>query len=298
MAENSGISWTDHTFNPWIGCQRVSPACENCYAETSRTTLAMQATRGLRLWGPQSDRYITSEANWAKPAKWNRQAAKEGRRFRVFCASLADVFEDRRDLDEPRARLFKLIEETPHLDWLLLTKRPQHIVGNQRAYPGLAPQHWREVLPSNVWIGTTAEDAKRLRDRVLWLIDVPASVLFLSIEPQQEPLNLRRIDVTPVEGGDFRVLFDALTGHMIGPDEMHRRVSWVITGGESGPNARSYDPEWARDIVRQCREAGAAPFVKQLGKVWAKTNGAKHPAGADPAEWPEDLRVQEFPEAP
>lgn len=260
MAENSGIAWTTHTHNPWWGCAKVSEACKHCYAETLHDRF------GGGLWGVNAERRVTSEANWKKPVKWNRDAAKAGRRDRVFCASMADVFEGREDLVAPRARLFSLIESTPHLDWLLLTKRPENMLR-------LSPLPWRAKWPSNVWAGTTAESQRRLDERVPHLLAVPAAIRFLSVEPQMEA-----VDVSGVVGAG--------------------KVSWVITGGESGFGARAYDAEWARSIVRQCQAAGATPFVKQLGRVaydGPKRLTLRDRAGADPAEWPEDLRVQEFP---
>ena len=143
MAENSGIEWTHHTFNPWIGCDHVSPGCDNCYAEAG-TNARVSRGKGLPLWGADAHRQVTSAGYWRKPLLWDREAAEAGERHKVFCASLADVFEDFRGdllvtgsprplprmeaLDDVRARLWALIEGTPNLDWLLLTKRPQHVL--------------------------------------------------------------------------------------------------------------------------------------------------------------------------
>jgi protein gp37 len=216
MGENSAIQWTDHTFNPWIGCQRVSPGCVNCYAEHRNTFVRIQRKAGNELWGPKGARQVTSDANWKKPLTWNRAAEKAGRRFRVFCASLADVFEDRRD--------------------------------------------------------------------------------FLSAEPLIESI------ATPLA--------------------MHglERIHWVIVGGESGDGARPFNVEWARQIIRLCSAAGAACFIKQLGavacavtptdgptgkfrthnghrqyQVTAQRMALKDSHGGDWNEWPDQLRVREFP---
>jgi protein gp37 len=127
MAENSNIEWTHHTFNPWIGCTKVSDGCKNCYAEN-----LMDKRYGRVKWGPQGTRVRTSEANWKKPLKWNREAEAKGERHRVFCASLADVFEDKPDqpeMEQWRLELLELIIKTPYLDWLLLTKRPENVRG-------------------------------------------------------------------------------------------------------------------------------------------------------------------------
>lgn len=121
MGKNSRIEWTDHTFNPWWGCTKVSEACKNCYAE------AWSKRVGQQVWGPQAERRFFGERHWLEPLKWNADAAAHGKRLRVFCASMADVFEDRRSLDPWRSKLWELIEATPQLDWLLLTKRPEHV---------------------------------------------------------------------------------------------------------------------------------------------------------------------------
>lgn len=228
MAKDSKIEWTHHTFNPWWGCERVSPACKNCYAEAWARRL------GLDLWSKNSPRRMLSDAYWRAPLGWNREAAKEGKRARVFCASMADVFENRRDLDEPRERLWQLIDETPHLDWLLLTKRPQHV---HRFVP------WGSNWPKNVWLGTTVENQRWAKKRIPLLLDQPAAVRFLSCEPLLGP-----IDLSPwlVEG-------------------QGARVNWVITGGESGHRARPMNPEWARALRDQCESNGVPFHFKQWG---------------------------------
>lgn len=146
MSEHSSIEWTDHTFNPWWGCARVSPACEHCYAETFSKRL------GQKIWGVRAERRFFGDPHWREPLKWDRRAAKIGERHRVFCGSMCDIFEDRRDLDVHRERLWRLMAETPNLDWLLLTKRPENVAL-------MAP--WREPWPFNVWLGTTVEDQNR-----------------------------------------------------------------------------------------------------------------------------------------
>lgn len=166
MGKGTAIEWADHTFNPWIGCLRVSPACENCYAEVS-PFVRMQRGRGRELWGVNADRHQTSEAYWRQPLQWHAEALKDGKVRRVFCASLADVFEGRSDLDPLRARLFDLIEHTKMLEWLLLTKRPENITR-------MVPPRWLLEPPFNVQYGTTAEDQKRWDARIPELQQVPA----------------------------------------------------------------------------------------------------------------------------
>lgn len=226
MAKNSRIEWTDHTFNPWWGCVKVSAACKHCYAE------AWAKRVGSKVWGPKSSRRFFGESHWAEPLRWNRVAETAGERHRVFCASMADVFEDRRDLDPWRARLVKLIEATPHLDWLLLTKRPAEV-------PALAP--WGDNWPDNVWLGTTVENPREAERRIPALLSVPAQVRFLSCEPLLGSLNLSR---WLTSGGP---------------------IHWIIAGGESGPRARPMNPNWARALRDQCIAADVPFHFKQWG---------------------------------
>jgi protein gp37 len=348
------IQWADYTFNPWVGCQRVSPGCEHCYAESydKRVGGAVDPATGTKAlrWGPKAPRIRTSEANWLKPLKWNRDALAAGERHRVFCSSLADVFEDRPELVEWRAQMLDLVVRTPSLDWLLLTKRPEHIARLLRGavsfleqnrgghcdaaimlrlwLDGVGTEDGRPRPPTNVWLGTTVEDQRRANERIPELLQVPAAVRFLSCEPQLESVDLDPL-TCPVCGGH------EVSGMEPIPDEpgwctqpwcekcdeemgspgWQDGLSWVIIGGESGPGARPFDVGWARNLVRQCRSAGIAPFVKQLGACASDPeNGLAgaalkvHPdaaalishrlkdrAGGDMAEWPEDLRVREFP---
>jgi protein gp37 len=258
MAENSKIEWTHHTFNPWIGCAKVSPACANCYAEID-TFARVERSKGRELWGVNSERHVTSESNWAKPLKWNRDAEKAGERHRVFCASLADVFEDREELNEPRQRLFRLIRDTPSLDWLLLTKRPENII-TQTIWNAPACR-----MPENVWIGTTVENQEQANKRIPELLKVPAAVRFLSVEPMLGPVDLTSIqflnDHGNMEEWDALALHGVQTGNTA-------TIGWVICGGESGPNARPMHPDWARGLRDQCQVNDVPFFFKQWGE-WA-----------------------------
>jgi len=280
MGEISGIAWTDATFNPWWGCTRVSPGCEHCYAETLATD-----RRKLKVWGVDAERKPMSDAYWREPAKWNRKAEAERVRKRVFCASMADVFETPPERNgqalevqgKARERLWKLIAETPWLDWLLLTKRPHNVTT-------LAP--WGDRWPENVWLGVTAEDQKRADERISILLTIPAKVRFVSHEPALEDIDLFAFLNTPLRNRSLAAL---KSPPMPG-------VDWVITGGESGPGARGFNPSWAKSIINQCRAAGIAPFVKQLGSNVLDFSGrVTHRKGGDLTEWPLDLRVQEFP---
>jgi protein gp37 len=221
MAKNSKIEWTDHTFNPWIGCQKVSLGCDNCYAEK------MMDHRYHKVqWGPHGTRIRTSQANWREPIKWDR--AGRGIRQRVFCASLADVF-DNQAPDGAREDLFLLIRRTPRLDWMLLTKRPENIAN-------MLPTDWGNGWP-NVWLGATCEDQQHFDRRWPKLRDIPAVVRFISYEPAIAPL-------------------------IIG----NARPSWIICGGESGagPRTRMMDPGWARALRDECAAAAVAFFLKQM----------------------------------
>lgn len=310
MGEVSKIAWTDATFNPWWGCARVSPGCEHCYAETLATV-----RRKLDVWGVDAARKPMSDAYWREPAKWNRKAEAEGVRCRVFCASMADVFETPPERNQQaidiqgaaRERLWKLIAETPYLDWLLLTKRPENIkkLAPWRALVEEFRYDERPAWPNNVWIGTTVEDQKRAEERIPWLLEVPAAVRFVSCEPLIESVDLenvrpyylrREVTKSPFEP---ILLIDALRGHVKGPDDMlDLRVDWVIVGGESGSGARPFNPTWAKTIIGQCRAAGVPVFMKQLGaNVLDFAGEVKARKGDDITEWPAELRVQEFPRA-
>lgn len=250
MAENSKIEWTDHTFNPWIGCTEVSPACDLCYAR-----VFVSGRMGKpELW--KGERQRTSADNWKQPLRWNRKLEGTGRRERVFCASLADVF-DNQVPPEWRADLFDLIRRTPNLDWLLLTKRPMNI-------RKMLPADWGYGYP-NVWLGTTAENQEQADARIPHLLATPAAVRFVSCEPLLGPVDLGRVSYT--EGGGTHL--DALRGkHGVpgvwsGPG---KRLDWVICGGESGPGARPMHPDWARSLRDQCQAAGVPFFFKQWGE--------------------------------
>jgi protein gp37 len=243
MGKTTDISWTDHTFNPHWGCFKVSPGCTNCYAETFAKRV------GQQIWGPPktTERRLFGDKHWAEPLHWNAEAEKAGERRRVFCASMADVFEDHPQLPPVRRRLWNLIEDTPYLDWLLLTKRPENIATM------LPQKYW-----PNVWLGTSTEDQQRADERVPVLLRyrdrVP--VLFLSVEPQIGPISLRRyLELEPTVSG----------GWMRWSPDPRPLIDWVIVGGESGPKHRPFDEDWARSLRDQCQAAGVAFHYKQFG---------------------------------
>lgn len=252
MAENTAIEWADHTFNPWTGCTKVSPACDHCYAES------WAKRSGTVRWGAGESRRRTTEANWRLPLKWNAQAQREGRRFRVFCASLADVFDNEAPA-EWRAALFALIAGTPNLDWLLLTKR----IGNV-AKMIEAPGMQKCGLPPNVWLGATVVTQDEVDRDVPKLLAVPARVRFLSIEPMLGDIRLgswlQRSPSAAFDAG--KVTPDMPAWTRIGSTA----IDWVICGGESGPHARPMDPDWARRLRDQCAAAGVPFLFKQWGE--------------------------------
>jgi protein gp37 len=233
--KNSSIEWTDDTFKPWWGCTKVSPGCTHCYAET------LSSRYGKDVWGPGKQRQRMSAKYWEGPLAWDRKVVP-GEIRRVFCASMADVF----DPDVPpewRADLFELIRQTRNLSWLLLTKRPDEI-------PSLG------LPPETVWLGTSVEDQRRADERIPQLLNIPATVHFLSVEPL-----LEAVDLGSLQG-----------------------INWIICGGESGLHCRPMNVEWARSVRDQCKNASVAFFMKQM---------AGHPKGSNPI--PADLMIREFP---
>lgn len=290
MVENSGIEWTDHTFNPWEGCQKVAPECDNCYAEARDARFT-----GGAHWGPKAPRRRTSPQNWNKPLRWQKDAAafaaQHGRRQRVFCASLADVFDNAVD-PTWRQDLWNLIRACPDLDWLLLTKRPQNMAK-------MLPSDWCDGWP-HVWLGTSAGTQKTADQNIPHLLATPAAVRFVSCEPLLGPVDLEPWLAWPEVGGEMpdgtpfgcygcdggtcqkcpkdRAYFETIMGHRdasgcpkwVFCDRI--TLDWAIVGGESGRNARPMNPDWARSLRDQCRAADVPFFFKQWGE-WAPNPG-------------------------
>lgn len=300
MAENTEISWTDATFNPWMGCTKVSPGCDHCYAEN-----LMDNRHGKVHWGAGQPRVRTGEKNWNLPVRWNarpfyecagcgwrgEKVSLEGGSFtegipscpvcddlrvesarrRVFCSSLADVF-DNEVAPAWRADLFKLIKATPKLDWLLLTKR----IGNVAK---MLPPDWfshREEDDGvrtrcqlngyhNVWLGATIVNQEEADRDIHKLLAVPARVRFLSMEPLLGPVDLRGAegcgDCDPCIGGQPAAC-------AVGAVRVFPGIDWVIVGGESGHGARPMSPDWVRSLRDQCAAAGVPFHFKQWGE-WA-----------------------------
>lgn len=273
MGEDTKIEWCDYTFNPWRGCRKVADECRNCYIITTVPFRTTGQTHG-------SVRVRAGESTLQAPRAWNRAAQKAGARRRVFCLSLGDWLDDENVPIEWLRELLRCIYQTPWLDWLLLTKRPQNWTerviaafdGAENKSPNYMGSftHWHGkwisgTPPDNVWIGVSAGADQEAA------LKIPAKVHFLSCEPMLRPMD---------------------TTHAA-------RFDWIIFGGESGTGARCCYVQWIRDGIAFCRQHDLRCFVKQLGAHVpdAPLYPIKHKKGGDPAEWPEDLRVREFPQA-
>lgn len=242
--KNSGINWTDHTANFWWGCQKVSDGCKHCYAET------LSRRYGKQIWGPpQTTDREYKLGIWKDIVKWDNEAGAEGVRRRVFVSSMSDFLEDHPQVTEWRERAKRVIRDLKNLDVLMLTKRPQNAARFL--------SDWYADFPAHVWIGTTVEN-NNSRQRIISLLDIPAPVRFLSVEPMLEKVTL-----------DLR------------------GIDWVICGGESGTGCRPFEWDWARDLRDQCKSAGVAFWMKQGGGHPNKRHELK--------DIPEDLRIRELP---
>jgi protein gp37 len=288
MGKRTKIAWTESSWSPWWGCTPVSAGCEHCYAASFARRI------GHDCFGANKPRRMMSEAHWREPLRWDAKAAMEGR-IQTNFPSMCDPFEDLPELRAPLARLWSLFPQTPHTRWLLLTKRPENADKlAQRAATAILNDEFPPpcpIWPDNVWLGVTGEDQPNLDRRLANALAVPASYRFLSLEPL---LGEIRLPSFPMTAGGIR---------------------WVIAGGESGPHARPCNVSWLRSIRDQCKASGVAFFCKQLGDDcrWDGIHGEYWPdgtitedtlqgdfrvhlrtrAGANPTEWPEDLRVRE-----
>lgn len=302
MAAVSGIAWTKSTFNSWIGCTKVGPGCDNCYAESLDTARLSKTLGGgtkeipIKHWGVGAPRYRTSVQNWKEPLKWNKKAPDSefaGRKgfWPVFCASLADVFDNEVD-PVWRQDLFELIAQTPNLTWMLLTKRIGMVMS-------MLPQRWLDCgIPENIWMGATIVNQLEADRDLPKLLSIPASKLWVSYEPALGPVDWRPYLRYTLHG-------------------VPRGIDWLIVGGDARQvgcgDPRQFELSWARTSVKQVRAADSAVFVKQLGSnpfdvttnlglapgvASAQYNlrwQLKEKSGADPTEWPTDLCVREFP---
>lgn len=301
MGEQTAIRWSRRTFNPWWGCEKIAApdgersACDHCYAATlaERFGWSDGGAHGTTLWGKGTPRRELSEKNWALPVKWNREAEALGITDLVFCASMADVFEGRADLDPLRARLWELIEATPNLIWQVLTKRPENVMRmvperwlGPRAdgmvqidpthlvpYTYLSePERAKVGWPKNVWLGTTVESQRTARIRVPRLLDVPGvPVYWLSVEPLFTDINL-----IPYLH-ESTCWYNEMAAH---PDvactcyePVERTVNWVIVGGESGAGYQPMELDHARSIRDQVATSSAGLFFKQVGGLTPAAGG-------------------------
>lgn len=303
MSDKTGIAWTDATFNPWWGCTKVSPGCDHCYAERD----AARFFPSTPIWGHETPRRMFESKHWGQPLAWNARAERAGKRMRVFCASMADVFEKHPGVVEEREKVWTLIHKTPWLDWQLLTKR----VGNveRMVPPSWLNGHW----PDNAWMGISVVNQEEADRDIPKLLALPARIRWLSCEPLLGPIDLCLYLSGHEDNG---IALGRPVGTCVG---WTPPVDWVIVGGESGPGARPFHVQWARDIVAMCRAANVPVHVKQFGadvrsdgisgpgRLWPddtrrSDTGYGHfrillrdKKGGDPAEWPEDLRVREWP---
>jgi protein gp37 len=295
--QNSKIQWTTHTFNPWVGCAPVSAGCFHCYAATQAArysngagpAAAFRDTAESRGAGDNRRAVFTgtvnrtSERYWRQPRAWDAAAKAEGVRPRVFCASMADWLHEAAPV-QWLADLLALVRATPCLDWLLLSKRPEAwgrrlldvCALYSRCWGGASPEalwcdDWLQGRPPpNVWVGATVEDQQAADTRIPQLTAIPARVRFLSCEPLLGPVSLH---YGAFNGADS---FGELPG-----------IHWGIIGGESGPRCRPMDLLWADSLVGEFVNASVPVFVKQLGG---------HPdKRGDIEQFPEYLRIREFP---
>jgi protein gp37 len=303
LRPGDGVMMPGYTFNGWIGCTHVSPGCEHCYAE-----MMMDQRYGRVEWGKGKPRVRTSAANWRKPLAWDKQAAEWGMRLAVFSASLSDWLDEEVPI-EWLADLLALIERTPHLDWLLLSKRIDkwsdrlhQVVRETHDGADMFASRWLDGdAPSNAWIGTSVEDQRRADERIPYLLRVPAAVRFLSCEPLLSGVDLSRWIAPRTACGECGKISDgdhdacpacasdeALTTiygeHQ--DDDVDRScyspdLHWVIAGGESGYGARPCWPEWAYSLRDQCQAAGAAFFWKQWGEYEPYEEDAQPPFWRD-----------------
>lgn len=340
MGDKTRIEWADHSWSPWRGCTKVSPGCANCYAEK----LSRRNPAVLGEWGRGKPRVLAK--NWDDPVRWNKRASVPvsvnwdcrddcgepakayGPRPRVF-PSLCDWL-DEEVPTKWRVQFLRLIFDTPHLDWLLLTKRPSefHVlmarcldaIGKSEGFPkegtpsefGNWAVNWLsgKTPPHNVWFGVSVESQMLADERIPVLLRIPARIRWLSLEPLLGP-----VDLTGFLWGKDPVCehcsrdADCTHGMTTRKDNGQSSLDWFVIGGESGPGARPCLVEWIECLIKQGADAGVPVFTKQFGSsaycirepgrpergVTRLSNLLKHPKGGDPAEWPEHLRVREYP---
>ena len=302
MGTKTNIQWADSTWSPWRGCTKVSPGCAHCYAET----LAKRNPEVMGGWGRGAPRVLNK--NWREPERWQKRTSMDMPRPRVF-PSLCDWL-DPEVPAEWLARFLQLIHDTPSLNWLLLTKRPELWAERMRACIALtvasipALEWFNGAPPPNVFMGVSVEDQARANERIPRLLEIPAVMRWLSVEPLIGPVDLTRVDGDQCHKSKL-CMVDSLTGRqtdMGRPCQDVARVDWVVVGGESGKESRDCHADWIRRVVTQCKRSKVPVFVKQVGSnpVDQAENAllwkfVVDPKGGDPKEWPSELRVRELP---
>lgn len=350
MSDGTEISWTDATWNPVVGCSRVSAGCEHCYAERFAHRFSGPGGRyeGLTVLGKKGPRWTGKvrlvPEQLDRPLRWKRPR-------RIFVNSMSDLFHEELT-NEDIAAVFGVMAAAPQHVFQVLTKRPERMVrwfeaqasrvgidhwaarcvgmaayritgGRTKDFLSWVDRLWeyrtreetRRLWPlPNVWLGVSVEDQKTADERIPLLLETPAAVRWVSYEPALGPVDFTRLTLLRPVGLAPGAWLNALTGHVRGPDDLWpAHLDWIVVGGESGPGARPFDVSWARSVVQQCKAANVPAFIKQLGAspMWSPdergdwwkgphvtSQGAprfRDRKGADPAEWPEDLRVREFP---
>jgi len=329
----TNIEWADWTWNPVRGCSRISPGCMNCYAELDmarkNSNPKVPGCHGyaeFRIIGNRREAHWTGkvkliESKLLEPLSWRRKALRfaqeHGHKPRVFVNSMSDLFHERLP-DKAIDRIMAVAALCPQMNFLFLTKRAERMerylntefLSNRifQEMIDLTPGEgvwawggWKEMF-AHVWLGVSVEDQKRADERIPHLLRTPAAVRFLSVEPMLEEIRLRQ------EWATYKMCYACGSSGFVSCDHW-RGIDWVICGGESGPGARPFDLAWARSLRDQCKAAGVAFFMKQAGgkpeetviapsdgHKWQRAMPLKDKKGGDPAEWPEDLRVQEVPE--
>jgi protein gp37 len=266
MGRTTNIEWTDHTFNPWWGCSKLTPGCDHCYAKEHDRRFG-----DGNHWGIGAEPRLFSDRHWQEPLRWNAAARRDGVRRKVFCGSMCDVLQHGGLLVDARERLFALIDETPDLDWLLLSKRLENA-------PDLLPASWFEgAWPSHVWAGVSVEN-QGCAYRLELLVSLPAPVRFVSCEPL-----LSELDVQAWLPGTHQSTCDMDDDCSCGARHPMEAIHWVIVGAESGMRARPPDPAWVLWLRDQCRQRETPFFFKG----WGKWLPASHAERRD-----EELRLQ------
>jgi len=291
------IAWTDETINPIVGCSRISAGCQNCYAASAAKSARLQQFpqyQKVANWNGTTE-FVENQLH--KPYQWKKSK-------RIFLGSMTDLFHENTPfswLEE----IMAMVEETPQHTYQILTKRPQRMIEFFDWYSALCSDEsigdikWR--MPDNIWLGVSCENQAMADKRIPLLLEIPAKVRFLSCEPLLEPLDLSKF--LPIEWSEIAEdWIESWPG--VGSYNVNDYPNWIIVGGESGTGARPCHVDWIRDIASQCQSAKVPVFVKQLGSNVISSpyiDGVKSHyklkdrKGADINEFPDDLRLQQFP---